>query len=335
MSTSDAVVTARRITAVLLVNLGTPDAPTPPAVRRFLREFLSDRRVIEIPRVLWQILLCLVILPFRPKRVAKAYAAIWRGDSPMREILLAQVRALAVLFRSKPLSADVIVKPAMTYGQPGLHAALDEVTGLGTERVIVLPLFPQYSATSTGAVYDVVSRWMLTKRNLPEMTVIKDYYDHPRYIQALAESVRRYQAQHGVAERLLMSFHGIPLPYAERGDPYPERCHATARLLAQALGLSESQWAISFQSRFGRQEWVKPYTSQLLTEWGQAGVKSVQVISPAFSADCLETLEELAIENRHVFTEAGGEAYAYIPALNADELHIQMMRELVEQYLVG
>ncbi len=333
MSTPDPV--SNRRTAVLLVNLGTPDAPTAPAVRRFLREFLSDGRVIEIPRVLWQILLWLVVLPFRPKRVARAYAAIWRGDSPMREILLAQGRALMALFQGKPLTDHLIVKPAMTYGQPSLRKALDELQTSGVERVIVLPLFPQYSATSTGAVYDVVSRWMLTQRNLPEMTVIKDYYDHPRYIQALAESVRRYQAQHGVAERLLMSFHGIPLPYAERGDPYPERCHETARRLAEALGLTDTQWAISFQSRFGRQEWVKPYTSQLLTEWGQAGVKSVQVISPAFSADCLETLEELAIENRHVFLNAGGESYDYIPALNEDELHIQMMRELVKPYLVG
>ncbi len=322
--------------AVLLVNLGTPDAPTPHAVRRFLREFLSDPRVIEIPRVIWAIILNLFVLPFRPKRVAHAYASIWAmGDSPMRLILKAQADALQLKLDDQIVHRDVSVIPAMTYGNPGMTAALNRLSQSGVEQIIVFPLYPQYSATSTGAVYDTATRWMQTQRNLPSITFIKDYFAHPGYIQALADSVRRYQTEHGVPDRLLMSFHGIPIPYADRGDPYPERCHATARLVAQALGLHDDQWAISFQSRFGKQEWVKPYTNVLLTEWAQSGVQSVQIISPAFSADCLETLEELAIENRDVFLLAGGTSYSYIPALNADAAHIDMMAALINPLLDG
>ena len=319
--------------AVLLVNLGTPDQPTPQAVGRFLREFLSDQRVIEIPRILWQVILNLLVIPLRAKRVAHAYESIWaNGDSPMRSILTGQAAALSVRLAELGY-AEVDVLPVMTYGNPSISMALDRLHNSGVEQIVVLPLFPQYSATSTGAVYDVVSRWLQAQRNLPSITLIKDYFAHPILIEALADSVRRYQAIHGQPEKLLMSFHGIPQPYADRGDPYPVRCHATAKLLAQSLGLSDDAWAISFQSRFGRQEWVKPYTNVLFAEWASAGVKSVQVISPAFSADCLETLEELAVENRQTFLEAGGQTYAYIPALNEDALHIEMMASLVKSSL--
>ncbi|MBC7751526.1 MAG: ferrochelatase [Candidatus Saccharibacteria bacterium] len=319
--------------AVLLVNLGTPDAPTPQAVGRFLREFLSDQRVIEIPRLLWQVILNLFVIPLRAKRVAHAYADIWvNDDSPMRVILNAQATALAHKLADLGCS-DVEVVPVMTYGNPSMTLALNRLNKSGVEQIIVLPLFPQYSATSTGPVYDIVAKWSLVQRNLPSITLIKDYFGHPIFIQALADSVRRYQAIHGQPDKLLMSFHGIPQPYADRGDPYPERCHATARLLAQALDLSDDAWAISFQSRFGRQEWVKPYTNLTLQEWGKSGLKSVQVISPAFSADCLETLEELAVENRDTFVDAGGQHYAYIPALNDDSLHIDMMASLVRHLL--
>lgn len=319
--------------AVLLVNLGTPDAPTPQAVSRFLREFLSDQRVIEIPRLLWQIILNFLVIPLRAKRVAHAYDSIWaNGDSPMRTILNAQAAALTQKLAELGQS-HVEVIPVMTYGNPSMTVALDRLNNNGVEQIVVLPLFPQYSATSTGAVYDVVSRWLQTQRNLPSVTLIKDYFTHPSYIKALADSVRHYQVIHGQPDKLLMSFHGIPQPYADRGDPYPERCRATAKLLAQALGLSDDAWAISFQSRFGRQEWVKPYTNLILAEWAASGVKSVQVISPAFSADCLETLEELAIENRDTFLHAGGQSYAYIPALNEDCGHIEMMASLVRPSL--
>lgn len=320
--------------AVLLVNLGTPDAPTPQAVSRFLRQFLSDSRVIEIPRLLWAVILNLLVIPLRSKRVAHAYASIWDGDSPMRNILSAQATALSQKMSTLGRS-NVSIIPVMTYGNPSISKAMGQLQQQCVEHIVVFPLFPQYSATSTGAVFDAVTRWTQTQRNLPSIVLIKDYFAHPLYIRALAESVNRHQLTHGMPDKLLMSFHGIPKPYADRGDPYPERCHVTAKLLAQALDLSDDQWAISFQSRFGRQEWVKPYTNVTLTEWAQSGVKSVHVVSPAFSADCLETLEELAVENRDVFLQAGGQRYGYIPALNADDLHIDMMADLVNPMLDG
>lgn len=319
---------------VILVNLGTPDAPTPEAVRRYLRQFLSDRRVIEIPPFLWQIILNLFILPFRPKRVAKLYASIWQqqGDSPMRSILREQAQALEQQLQGQVPTA-IKVRAAMTYGNPGVASALDGLLAEGVDHIVVLPMFPQFSATSSAPVYDAVQRWSASKRNLPTLTIIKDYFAHPGYIDALAQSVRDFRAAHGAAQKLLMSFHGIPQPYADKGDPYPRRCRCTAGQLAQALGLQEDEWAISFQSRFGKQEWVKPYTDQLLTEWAQAGVESVQVVSPAFSADCLETLEELAEENKHLFLEAGGKHYAYIPALNSRPEHIRVLAQLVLPHL--
>jgi ferrochelatase len=320
--------------AVLLANLGTPDAPTPKAVSRFLRQFLSDTRVIEIPRLIWAVILNLLVIPLRAKRVAHAYESIWDGESPMRKILNAQVTALTKKLDTQGRS-NVIVLPVMSYGNPSIPAALDQLQALNIEQIVVLPLFPQYSATSTAPIFDAINRWMKTQRNLPAIVLMKDYFVHPLYIQALAESVRRYQSIHGVPEKLLMSFHGIPQPYADRGDPYPQRCHATAKHLAQALGLPDDAWLISFQSRFGRQEWVKPYTNATLKEWGESGIKSIQIMSPAFSADCLETLEELTVENRDVFIEAGGQSYGYIPALNVEDLHIEMMASLVTPMIDG
>jgi ferrochelatase len=313
---------------VVLVNLGTPDAPTPDAVRRYLRQFLSDRRVIEIPPLLWQIILNLFILPFRPKRVAKLYASIWdtSGDSPMRRILREQ--AEAVQARLSTPEQEVRVLPGMSYGNPSLASALDTLRAGGVENIVILPLFPQYSATSTAPVYDALQRWTATQRNLPGLAVIKDYFAHPGYIAALAASIREYRAEHGTSDKLLFSFHGIPQPYADKGDPYPRRCRCTAAHVAQQLGLAEGEWAIAFQSRFGKQEWVKPYTDVLLEEWAKAGVGSVQVVSPAFSADCLETLEELAIQNKELFLHAGGKSYAYIPGLNTRADHIGMMADL-------
>ncbi len=317
--------------AIVLVNLGTPDAPTPAAVTRYLRQFLGDRRVIELPALLWWIILNALVIPLRRKRVAHAYASIWHdNDSPMRHLLRQQADAL----QARVKHTGVRVVPAMSYGQPSLHKVLDELAGQGLEHLLVLPMFPQYSATSTAAVFDVVARWMLEQRNVPALQWIKDYHDHPLLIAALADSVRRHQATHGVPDRLLMSFHGIPQPYADRGDPYPGRCRRTALLLAQALGLADDQWAISFQSRFGKQEWVKPYTDVLLADWAAQGIGHVQVISPAFSADCLETLEELAVENRDHFLAAGGTVYSYIPALNADARHIDLLQALVAPWLV-
>lgn len=318
---------------VIIANLGTPDEATVPAVRKFLKQFLSDTRVIEIPKFLWQIILNLFILPFRPKRVAHAYASIWSADSPMREILAEQVDGLRQQLIKKYHDFDLKIVPAMTYGNPGIAQVLQNLKADQQDHVLLLPLFPQYSATSTAPLYDAFAKWSLEQRNLPGLTIIKDYYQHPLYIQALANSIIEYQQKHGVAEKLLMSFHGIPLPYADKGDPYPERCRVTAQKVAEKLNLADDQWAISFQSRFGKQEWVKPYTDQLLKEWAAQGVKSVQILSPAFSADCLETLEELAIQNEEFFKQAGGQEYAYIPALNSRTDHIELLQALIEPHL--
>lgn len=318
---------------IILANLGTPDAPTVPAVRTFLQQFLSDQRVIEIPKPVWQIILRLFILPFRPKRVAQAYAQVWAKDSPMREILLQQVEAVKAELTQRYPQFELNVVPAMTYGNPNIQTVLSQISAQPQDHVILLPLFPQYSATSTAPLYDAVARWVLTQRNLPGFSLIRDYYQHPLFIQALAQSVRDYQAIHGKPEKLLMSFHGIPQPYADKGDPYADRCRITGKLVAKALGLSEDQYAISFQSRFGKQEWVKPYTDALIEEWGKQGVKSIQVMSPAFSADCLETLEELAMENADTFKANGGEHYSYIPALNSREDHLQLLNSLLQANL--
>ncbi|WP_151730810.1 ferrochelatase [Acinetobacter junii] len=318
---------------VILANLGTPDEATAPAVRRFLKQFLSDTRVIEIPKFIWWVILHAFVLPFRPKRVAQAYASVWSTDSPMREIVLKQIQLIKQRLLDENHQFDLTVVPAMTYGQPSIYAVFEQLEKVPQEHVILLPLFPQYSATSTAPLYDAFSRWIPNQRHLPGITMIKDYYQHPLFIQALVDSVLAYQEQHGKPEKLLMSFHGIPQPYADKGDPYADRCRMTAKLVAEALHLNEDEWAISFQSRFGKQEWVKPYTDVLLEQWGQAGVRSVQVLSPAFSADCLETLEELAVENKETFQHAGGGEYAYIPALNTDQAHIDLLASLVQANL--
>lgn len=318
-------------TAILLVNLGTPDAPTPTAVRSYLKEFLSDTRVIEIPKLIWQVILRAFVLTTRPKRVAHAYQSVWTDEgSPLLAILKAQASALQAYLQTQGISTPVY--PATTYGNPSIKDTLTTLTEQGFDNFVILPLYPQYSATSTAAAFDKVAKFAMASRDMPEIHFIKDYHDHPLYIEALAISIERYWATHGKAERLLFSFHGIPKPYADKGDPYPEQCRTTAVLVAERLGLAAHEWAVSFQSRFGAQEWLKPYTDELLTEWGQAGV-SVQVASPAFSADCLETLEELAVENRDNFLEAGGKSYQYIPALNTDDLHIELMAKLITKHL--
>lgn len=318
---------------VIVANLGTPDAPTVPAVRQFLKEFLSDQRVIEIPSFLWKVILHAFILPFRPKRVSEAYASVWSSDSPMREILFEQVELIKkqLLKNNQDIELDII--PAMTYGNPSIHETLKKMSLNPQDHLILFPLFPQYSATSSAPLYDAVSKWVLKQRNLPGLSIIRDYYQHPLFIEALANSVLDYQKLHGQPEKLLMSFHGIPQPYADKGDPYADRCRLTAQKVAEKLGLNQQQWAISFQSRFGKQEWVKPYTDQILKDWAKQGVQSVQVLSPAFSADCLETLEELAVENRDLFLSQGGESYAYIPALNANLDHIEMLNSFIQAQL--
>lgn len=322
-------------TAIVLINLGTPDAPTPQAVRSYLREFLSDQRVIEIPKLVWQVILNVFVLTTRPKRVAHAYESIWQDDSPIRAILKEQGNQLTTYLNAhhKDKMNNVVIKIATTYGKPNIHTVLADCLADKVNHFVLLPLYPQYSGTSTGAAFDAAMRFLMKQRYVPSINFVSDYHDNPLYIKALAESVKRFWAEKGRADKLLMSFHGIPKPYADKGDPYEQQCHNTAQLLADELGLTADEWAISFQSRFGAQEWLKPYTDELLAEWGKSGVKSVQIMSPAFSADCLETLEELAVENRDNFIKAGGQSYAYIPALNMDKMHIEMMAKLVANFL--
>lgn len=313
--------------AVILVNLGTPDAPTSSAVRRYLGEFLWDDRVIK-RNPLWWLILNTVVLGFRPRKVAKAYESIWQADSPMRIIGQNQVDQL-----NQRLAADSPIKyfMGMTYGKPSLRQLLPQLQEMGFERWVVLPLYPQYSATTTGAVYDVINRYALQCRNIPEYRIIKEYYHRPDYIELLATSIDQYWREHGRNERLLFSFHGIPKSYVEKGDPYQSACYQSAHQTAQYLGLNKENYFISFQSRFGPSEWLQPYTDKLLTRWGHEGVKSVDVVCPAFAVDCLETLEEISEENREIFIEAGGKAFSYIPALNDSVRHVDFLETLVLQ----
>lgn len=321
--------------AVVIMNLGTPVAPTKKAVRDFLREFLSDRRVVEVPRPVWLLILYVIILTFRTPRVTEAYKKIWGdGASPLRLITQAQATKLEQqLAAVAGENTAPTVTYAMAYSGPSLEQRVAELEQAGTEHILILPLYPQYSATTTGSIYDQVAKIFSRRRNIPQVQLIKQYFEHPLYIQALAESARQQWAITGKPDRLLMSFHSIPQSYADAGDPYGEQCHATAKLLAKALGLNDQQWAISFQSRLGFSKWLSPYTSTTVEKWGREKIAHVDVICPAFSADCLETLEEIQVENRELFIESGGGELNLIPCLNDQTMHIEMMAALVNQYL--
>ncbi|MGB0468885.1 MAG: ferrochelatase [Pontibacterium sp.] len=321
-------------TAVILVNLGTPDSPEPKSVRRYLNEFLSDARVVEgkgLRRLLWLAVLKGIVLNLRPRRVAKAYASIWEEDSPMRKILNQQVAELTLNLQARFGATAPEVFSAMTYGQPGLKSLLSELSASGYKQLLIMPLYPQYSATTTAPIYDQVAKFQLCQREVLDIRIVKSYYSHPAYVQALAESVCTFREAQCHADKLVLSYHGIPKEYAEKGDPYPEQCHQTSTLLADELGLKDGEWMTTFQSRFGPAAWMQPYTDKTLEKLPSQGVKNVQIISPAFSADCLETLEEVAIENRDIFLAAGGEQYHYIPALNASPAFIHLLSELVAE----
>ncbi|WP_110668699.1 ferrochelatase [Salinicola halophilus] len=320
---------------VLLVNLGTPEAPTPKAVRRYLAEFLGDPRVIDAPRWIWWPVLHGVILRIRPPKVAKAYASVWQEEgSPLLAIGRRQQRALAADLEATTGEA-IPVELAMTYGKPSMEEAGLKLRDAGVERILVLPLYPQFSRTTTGAVFQRLAKALAPCPHLPEMRFVNEYHDHPDYIEALAASVREHWETHGDRGRLLMSYHGIPKRYVDNGDPYASHCRRTSDLLAKALELEEGAWFQSYQSRFGREEWLKPYTDETLKAWGADKVECVDVISPAFAADCLETLEEIDAENREYFQEAGGGRYRYIPALNDRPEHIYLLRRLVEENTAG
>lgn len=320
-------------TGILLVNLGTPDAPTPAAVRRYLGEFLWDPRVVDVPRPLWWAILNLIILNTRPRRSAAAYAKIWMEDgSPLLVISRRQHAALQTAL-AQHLETPPRVELAMRYGRPSILSGLAALRAAGVDRILVLPLYPQFSHTTTTSVKDAVEAALRGSPWQPELRYIEHYYRDPAYILALAGSVRRLQSGIGMPDRLLMSFHGIPQDYVDAGDPYARQCEQTAKLLATALGLEPSRWVMTFQSRLGPKQWLQPYTDRTLRELAQQGVRNVQVICPGFSADCLETLEEVAIENRNIFLEAGGEVYDYIPCLNDHPSHIDLFVKLIEQRL--
>jgi ferrochelatase len=303
-------------TGVLLINLGTPEAPTPQAVRRFLAEFLSDPRVIELPRALWALVLHGIVLNVRPRRSAHRYAAIWlKEGSPLKVYTERQATLLRGLLGER-IKSPLTVRYAMRYGTPAIRDVLAELRREGCERVLVMPLYPQYAASTSAAAMDEVFAACRSYRNMPELRFVKHFHDHPAYIDALGTSVDAYWREHGHPEILLMSFHGLPQAALERGDPYHCECQKTARLLAENLHLDGGKWQIAFQSRFGRAKWLQPYTAATLTALAKRGVKRVDLVCPGFVSDCLETLEELGIEGRRTFMAAGGRELHLIPCLN-------------------
>ena len=315
-------------TVVLLANLGTPDEPTPSAVRKYLAEFLSDRRVIRTSRWIWLPILHGFILRVRPKKSAEAYKKVWTEEgSPLLVNTLKQAKAL-----DARLGNDITVLPAMSYGQPSIKLVLDQIQS-DVENLFVLPLYPQYSTTTTASTFDAVAKALKNWQKLPKLKLIGDYYNNAGYINALATSVIDYRQQNGAGEILLFSYHGLPQEYIGKDEPYQDQCLETTRLVAEKLGLDQNQWKVSFQSRVGPKEWLTPYTDETVREFGANGMKKIDVICPGFSADCLETLEEIAMQNQGFFIESGGEELRYIPALNDNADHIEALAKIVEDNL--
>ena len=313
---------------ILLTNLGTPAAATPSALRAYLREFLSDPRVIEVPKLLWWLILHLVILRIRPPRSAKAYAKVWTAEGSPLAVHTEQ-QALALQQRLKQMYGEqIVVSWAMRYGQPDIQSATQKLLDSGVDQLLVLPLYPQYSATTTASTFDALSQDFTRRRWLPQLRFISGYHKHPAYISAVADSIRQHQNTHGQQEHLLFSYHGLPMRYLHKGDPYHCFCLETTRLIAQELGLAEGSYSTSFQSRFGREPWLQPYTDVVLTQMGRDKLASVAVVCPGFSADCLETIEEIDEENRDFFIAAGGGEFHYIPALNSSETHIDALAKI-------
>ncbi len=320
---------------VLLVNLGSPDEPTPAAVRRYLKEFLWDPRVVEMPRPLWWLALNGIILNIRPRKAAKMYELVWTEQgSPLIVHSQNQADKLAAALEAR-YPGRVEVELGMRYGHPSMASALEILRNKGVKRLLVLPLYPQYSGTTTGSTFDAVSAVLTTWRQVPDLRFVSHYHDDADYIETLAAHVNDYWDRNGRSKYLLLSYHGIPKRFLTEGDPYHCECHKTSRLLAEALGLEASEWKTTFQSRFGREEWLKPYTDKTLKAMAKDGHREVDVLCPGFSADCLETLEEIAVTNRDVFLKAGGEAFRYIPALNAGKSHINMLMKMVEWHSQG
>ena len=325
-------------TAILLVNLGTPDEPTAPAVRRYLKEFLSDRRVVEIPRIAWWPILHGIILPIRSGKSAAKYASIWgKAGSPLRTWTETQAKLLRGLMGSR--GSDVVVAWAMRYGNPSIASVLDGLRADGVGRILVLPMYPQYSAATTASTFDAIAAWSARQRHLPEFRFVNDFHDDPGYIDALAARITDARMKDGTAADpeapLLMSFHGIPVRSVKLGDPYQTQCLATAKLLAEKLGLPEGRWRATFQSRFGKAEWLKPYTVDALHEFGRKKTANLSICCPGFPADCLETLEEIAMEGKQEFLREGGGAYHVVPCLDDHPAWIAALAGIAERHLSG
>lgn len=320
-------------TAVLLTNLGTPDAPTAGALRTYLREFLSDPRVVEIPRILWMIILHGIILRIRPAKSAKLYQSIWTDKgSPLLAYSKAQQAKVAKKLQQL-YGDEVEVAIAMRYGNPSIEQALKSIQAKGINKIVALPLYPQYASPTTGSTFDAISKEIQSWRWIPSLHFISSYHDHPGYINALANSINEHFATYGKPEKLVFSYHGMPKLFHSNGDPYFCFCHKTTRLVVEKLGLTTDDYQLSFQSRFGKAEWLKPYTDTCLAEFAEHGIKKIAVISPAFSVDCLETLEELEVESRQVFLDAGGSEFHYIAALNDRDDHINSIVDLLTPHL--
>ena len=322
-------------TGVLIVNLGTPDAPTKAALRPYLKEFLSDPRVVEIPKPLWWLILNGIILNTRPAQSAKKYASIWTNEgSPLKFHTEKQANLLREYLAQKT-DTPLLVEYAMRYGNPSIKSVLNGMTESGCDRILVIPLYPQYAASSSGTVFDSVFEALKSMRNPPELRIIKHFHDHPGYIEALASNISTFWNQHGKPEKLVMSFHGVPKRTLDLGDPYHCECLKTGRLLGEALGLLEDQYIVTFQSRFGRAEWLKPYTVEVIEKMGKQQLSRVDVACPGFASDCLETLEEIAMEVKQTFLNAGGGEFNYIPALNESDKWMQALANIALENLQG
>jgi ferrochelatase len=320
--------------AVLWCNLGSPDEPTARAVRPYLAAFLGDRRVVEVPRAVWLPILHGIILRTRPAKSAAKYASIWLPEgAPLKVWTEKQAGLLAGALGERGLG--VAVRDAMRYGQPSIAGRLDALVAEGATRVLVLQAYPQYSATTTASVIDAVNAWSAKTRRVPEFRFVNDYHDDAGYIDALAQSVTRHWQDHGQPDRLVMSFHGIPERNIRLGDPYQAQCETTARRVAERLRLAPDRYRVTFQSRFGRAKWLAPYTEPTLRELAAQGARRVDVMCPGFPADCLETLEEIAIEGRKAFLEAGGQEFGYIPCLNDDSGWIAALAGIAQRHLAG
>jgi len=322
-------------TGVLMINLGTPDAPTAKALRVYLKQFLSESRIVEFPRWLWWFILNGIILNVRPAKSARKYEQIWTSEGSPLKVHTERQTALVAALLEQRADSSLVVEYAMIIGNPSIAEKLQQMKVQGCDRILILPLFPQYAASSTGCVLDGVFSELRKMRNIPDIRTVRHYHDDPGYIAALAQNIRDYWEKHGQPDKLIISFHGVPRKTLDMGDPYHCECQKTGRLLAEALELADDRYQICFQSRFGFAQWLGPYTSEILEELGKQKIGRVDVVCPGFVSDCLETLEEIALEGKAIFTGAGGGEFHYIPSLNEHPLWIEAIRNIIQTHLTG